>query len=221
MATVGGDVDTGAVEQPLPNRPAEELVQAALDSIGLHRPAVGGDLGEQLRHPPPLGRLGKLESMQWRRVLHQVAIEVDEASLTHLCLPANEVGLERQREGLVRPFARFGTRAGGVLGELGASVKLLGLGARLGVGDCGGGADGDAGLTLAVTIAEEVSGAVLAQPYAEAGDLVVPDGVLGLAGRQRELGDGVPSERHGFGELHGRTLRERRELLLTRRACGD
>src|SRR5262249_32799216 len=135
--------------------------------------------------------------------------DVDEASLAHLGLPANEVRLERQFEGLVRPLARFGARAGRVLGELGAGVQLLGLGARLGVGDRGDSADGDAGLTLAVTIAEEVGGAVLAQPYAEAGDLVVPDGVLGLAGRQRELGDGILGERHVFGELHGRTLRER------------
>src|SRR6516165_8407567 len=199
----GGDVDTGAVEQPLPDRPAEELIQAALAGIGLHRSAVAGDLGEQLRHPPPPGRLSKLESMQRRRVLHQVAIEVDEASLTHLDLSANEVGLERQREGLVRPFARFGARGGGVLGELGAGVQLLGLRARLGVRHCRDGADGNAGLTLAVTIAEEVSGAVRAQAYAEAGDGVVPNGVLGLTGREFEFGDGVAGELHGEQKSSG------------------
>src|SRR5262249_16289535 len=93
--------------------------------------------------------------------------------------------------------------AGRVLGELSAGVQLRGLGARLGVSDRGDGADGDAGLTLAVTIAEEVGGAVLAQPYAEAADGVVPDGVLGLTGWELEFGDGVTGELHGEQKSSG------------------
>src|SRR5262249_40656847 len=91
-----------------------------------------------------------------------------------------------------------GTFTGGGTGELGAGVEVLGLGARLGVGDGRHGADGDARLGRAATGAKEGGRAVRAQTDAEHRNVVVPDDVLALAGREFELGSGVG------GELHGR-----------------
>src|SRR5262249_52276354 len=134
------------------------------------------------RHGAPLGRLGELQPVQRGSVLRKMAIEVGEASWPQLGLLANEVGLQRQREGLVCPRARLGAIAGGVLTPPDAGIEVRGGGARLRHRDRGHLADGDAGLTRTTAIAEEVRCAVRPQANAEAGDVGVPKDMLALAG---------------------------------------
>src|SRR5262249_14953789 len=180
--------------------PDEEAGERALQAVRFHRAAGGGDLGEQRRHGAPLGCLGELQPVQRGSVLRKMAIEVGEASWPQLGLLANEVGLQRHREGLVCPRARLGAIAGGILTQPDAGIEVRGGGARLRHRDRGHLADGDARLALAAAVAEDKRRAMGPQAYAEAGNIVVPFDVLGLAGRQHELGDAI------FGELHVRAV---------------